>query len=376
MSDTDLAELADAALEVGRQAGLAAVGICDTAPFVEARRALEQRKAEGLAGTLEFTYRNPERSTEPDRLLRNASSLVVGAVAYAQTEPPLAGPAAESEPVARVARYATDDYYGRLRAALEAVAERLRRAGFRARVVADDNGLVDRAAARRAGLGWIGRNTGVISPDAGGEVVLGSVVTDACLPPRGAPVQDGCGSCRACEPACPTGALADGRLDARRCLAALVQAPGEFPLEFREALGDRLYGCDECTVVCPPSRLASRRLGAEPSGTRPGPLVDVLGLLSMGDDELMERFGRFYLPGRDPDALRRNALVVLGNVGSADDEATVATLRRYLASPSAMLAEHAEWAAHRAGVAVGADQGRGAAGLGSGTSDAGEVCTP
>ena len=80
----------------------------------------------------------------------------------------------------------------------------------------------------------------------------------------------------ACQEACPTGALDDGRLDARKCLAWLVQAPGDFPREHRQALGDRLYGCDECTVVCPPSRLASRRLGDLPHGERPGPTVDVL----------------------------------------------------------------------------------------------------
>ena len=148
-----------------------------------------------------------------------------------------------------------------------------------------------------------------------------------------------------CEPACPTGALSDGRLDARRCLAWLVQAPGEFPREHRVALGDRLYGCDDCTVVCPPSRLASRRLGDLPPGERPGPTVDVLDVLSLDDATLLERYGRWYLPGRDPDALRRNALVILGNTAHGADAATADVLERYLAGGSELLAGHAAWAA-------------------------------
>ncbi len=357
LSDDDLAGLADRLLEVGRDAGLAAVGICDTEPFLEARQELFDRRDAGLAGTMAFTYRNPERSTEPARLLRNAASLVVGAMPYRQ---PRTAAAADGERGAadpegsdpegpgldgRVARYATDDYYAVLRGALDRVANELRSAGFRAHIVADDNALVDRAAAVRAGLGWIGRNTGLITAEAGGEVVLGSVVTDAVLPTSGRPVADGCGTCRVCEPACPTGALSDGRLDARKCLAWLVQAPGDFPREHRVALGDRLYGCDDCTVVCPPSRLASRRLGDLPTGERPGPTVDVFDVLSLDDATLLERYGRWYLPGRDPDALRRNALVILGNTGDGTDGMTAAVLKRYLSGGSELLAGHAAWAA-------------------------------
>lgn len=351
LGDEGLADLADRLLEVGRVAGLVAVGICDTEPFVEARQELVERREAGLAGTMAFTYRNPERSTEPTRLLRNAASLVVGAMPYRQPRDAGArridadADRGDGAIEGRVARYATDDYYAVLRSALERVAVELREAGFRARVVADDNALVDRAAALRAGLGWIGRNTGLITTEAGGEVVLGSVVTDAVLPARGRPVADGCGSCRACEPACPTGALSGGRLDARKCLAWLVQAPGEFPREHRVALGDRLYGCDDCTVVCPPSRLASRRLGDLPPGERPGPAVDVLEVLSLDNETLLERYGRWYLPKRDPDALRRNALVILGNTGDGRSRSIAAVLSRYLAGESELLAGHAAWAA-------------------------------
>ncbi len=200
-------------------------------------------------------------------------------------------------------------------------------------MVVDDNALVDRAAAQRAGLGWFGKNSLLLLPDAGSWFVLGSVVTDAPLrstpPTADTPVAhaEGCGTCSRCLTACPTGALvAPGVVDARRCLAWLVQAPGSFPDEFREALGDRIYGCDECQQVCPINKVADRRDPPPPPGatvlsgssearSADGPLVDLLELLEAADEELLVAHGRWYIAERDPRYLRRNALVALGNIG-------------------------------------------------------------
>src|SRR5204863_7330612 len=158
---------------------------------------------------------------------------------------------------------------------------------------------------------------------------LGAVVTDAPLPANEAPVADGCGSCRRCLSACPTGALvAPGVLDARRCLAWLLEAPGPFPREYRVALGDRIYGCDECQDVCPPNRAAEP---APSRGDAGEPRADVRWILKATDDELLERFGRWYIPRRQPRYVRRNALVVLGNIGDGDDDETVNALRAALA---------------------------------------------
>jgi epoxyqueuosine reductase len=208
-------------------------------------------------------------------------------------------------------------------------------------VVADDNALVDRAAAHRAGLGWYGRNANLLVPGHGSWVVLGAVVTDADLG-TSAPVPDGCGPCRRCQDGCPTGAIvAPGVVDARRCLAWLVQAEGSFPVEFRTALGDRIYGCDDCQEVCPPSRRG-------PEGARPvesaGAWVDLLELLEASDADLLARHGRWYIARRDPRHLRRNALVAVGNVADPVDRRVERTLRRYAEGDDEMLAEHARWA--------------------------------
>jgi epoxyqueuosine reductase len=152
--------------------------------------------------------------------------------------------------------------------------------------------------------------------------------------------------------ACPTGALVSpGVVDARRCLAWLVQAPGSFPERYREALGDRIYGCDECQSVCPINRLAERRdppPPMEPDGDGAAE-VDLLGVLEASDADLLDQHGRWYIADRDPKYLRRNALVALGNTGDGNDPDTEAALRRALDDPDPMITEHAAWAARKLG---------------------------
>lgn len=330
----------DSLLAVGSSAGLDAIGVAGAHPFDDVRREIERRRDEGLHGGMQFTFRNPARSTDPSRILAGARSLVVGA-----RRTPAARLAEVGAGRMRIAAYARHDHYADLRASLEAVAERLRSDGWLAIVVADDNALVDRAAAVRAGVGWWGRNANVLVPGRGSWFVLGSVVTDAPLTPS-TPLDDGCGTCRQCLDGCPTGAILDnGVIDARRCLAWLVQAPGPIPREFREALGGRLYGCDDCQEACPvgrPERTTEGRvdLGAD---------IESSDVLDATDDELLERFGRWYIAERDPRYLRRNALVALGNTGSRTDPDVVRRMRRALADPDPLIRSHAVWAAGRLG---------------------------
>ncbi|NLV54845.1 MAG: tRNA epoxyqueuosine(34) reductase QueG [Acidimicrobiales bacterium] len=338
------------ALDAGRAAGLDAAGVTGADAFPEVARVLLERRERGLAAGMQFTYRNPARSTDPRATLPSARALVAGALGYG-------GPAPERPPHGvhgRVARYARGDHYERLGEALEAVAGSLRSDGWRAVVVADQNHLVDRAVAHRAGLGFYGKSSLLLLPGAGSWFVLGAVLTDAPLAPTAAePVPDGCGPCRRCLAACPTGAIVEpGVVDARRCLAWLVQAPGEVPREHRVALGDRIYGCDECQDACPPSRVTLHprpRPDVEGAGTGSGAWVDLLDLLSADDETLLARHGRWYLAGRDPRWLRRNALVALGNVGDGRDPAVASALRTVLDGDDDLLAAHAAWAARRLG---------------------------
>jgi epoxyqueuosine reductase len=249
-----------------------------------------------------------------------------------------------------VARYSWSDHYAPLRQGLGVVASRLEAEGWRARVLVDDNALVDREAAHRAGLGWYGKNTLLLLPGRGSWFVLGSVVTDAPLPPSTAGATGTCGTCARCLAACPTGALVEpGVLDARRCLAWLLQAPGSFPIELRSALGGRIYGCDDCQEVCPPNRTEDRHRPPPPAREEDEPWVELVWLLGRTDDELLDHLGRWYIPRRQPRYLRRNALVALGNVGDGRDRRVVDALRDGLAHRDPLVRGHAVWAAARLG---------------------------
>ncbi len=352
--DDSAAALRDELVAIGRDAGLDAVGFCMATPFVQARTAIESRKASGLHAGMGFTFRQPAYSTTPTMALREARAIVVGALAYRRHEADSASRSAEAEPLGRVAAYAWEEYYAPLKAALGAISARLRADSRRTRVVVDDNALVDRAAAMRAGLGWQGKNANVLLVGRGSWFVLGSVLTDAALLDADpAPVADGCGTCARCIDACPTAAIiSPGVLDARRCLSWLLQAPGIFPREHRVALGDRIYGCDDCQEVCPPNRLEDRREHPA-AGPDAHAFVSLLAMLEDDEAQLLARHGSWYIAGRDARWLRRNALLVLANTSDACAAPTAERVRRllarYLAGADTMLAAHAVWATRRLG---------------------------
>lgn len=357
-------------LAIGRRCGLAAVGVAAADVLEPARSVIELRKEAGLAGDMQFTYRNPARSCDPKQLLPSARSIVAAAWSYGQwSEPPAGEPDRTARDRAardragrakgRVARYSWRDHYADLRAALQPMADELKARGYRAVIVADTNALVDRNVAWLAGLGWYGKNSNLLLPDSGSWYVLGAIVTDAELSQTGPPLEDGCGSCSQCIDDCPTGAIvAPGVVDATRCLAWLVQAGGSIPVEFREAVGDRLYGCDDCQDVCPPNKAADRPnpqpLGDLSDGASllveaAQASVDIEWVLTADDAEIEASHGRWYIADRNVDVIRRTALVVLGNTATPETPEVEALLNRYLDSDVAELRIHAAWAARRLG---------------------------
>ena len=333
----------NALLEVGKTGGLDRVGVAPAQVMHRAHQALMQRKAAGLHDTMQFTYRNPARSTDPQSGVRDAKSMIVGAYSYASPTP-----APLSVASARVARYAWTEYYDLLKVGLFAMRDVLRADGFKAVVFADDNSMVDREAAYLAGLGWFGKNANVLIEGAGSFFVLGSVITTAPLVINDVIVADGCGPCRRCIDACPTQAIIEpGTVDAAKCLAWLIQKPGVFDRRYREALGDRMYGCDDCQEVCPPTTRLSL---SKPLRSGARPWVNVLELLAMDDEALLTHVKQWYIADRNPDWVRRNALIVLGNIGERTDAHVVDVIARYLEHSDPMLRAHAVWSASRLGL--------------------------
>ena len=327
--------------------GITHVGVASAEVLSDTRAVLHERKELGLHDGMQFTYRNPDRSTDPRRAVPDARSVVVAARPYLTDSDPEPPPAGVS---ARVGRYAWVDHYAELRRGLRVAAAEIEAAGHRALVFADDNSLVDRAIAHRAGLGWFGKNANLLVPGSGSFFVLGSIITTAPYVPNESPASDGCGTCVRCLEGCPTAAIvAPGVIDGARCLSWVLQKPGPIPVEFRTAIHDRIYGCDDCQDVCPISVRLGRRntVQLDPAEHDVQSHVDVMELLDLDDATIEDRYGRWWIAGREMRWLRRNALIVIGNVADPHDRSVRSTVERYRADDDPILAEHAAWAQAR-----------------------------
>ena len=281
-----------------------------------------------MAGPLHFTYDDPKTSTEVTRSFPWAKSLVVVAHPY------LADAVVPIDSGPQVGRFATDDHYAPLRRITAEIEAIIQSHGFRTETLIDNNRLVDRAAAIRAGLGWQGKSTMVLIPGHGPWTLLGSVATDARLQTTD-PMSRTCGTCVACIPACPTGAITSEGLDARRCLSTWLQTPGHLPYWIRPYLGTRIYGCDDCLTSCPPGHPTMSRIEVKPS------TWSFEELLSLSGEQLRDRFRWWYIPDRDTRFLFRNILVAAGNSG---ESSLAAAIERHFDHQSSLVRGHAYWA--------------------------------
>jgi epoxyqueuosine reductase len=316
---------------LGQELGLDVVGAAPAEPYTETERHIRERRARGLFADMRFTMAQPEVSCHPEMLLSNARTVVSAALCYYTPGP------APQPGEGRMPRYTWADYYAELREKLARLGAAL---GGDYRVLVDANQHVDREGAARAGVGFYGKNTLVITRRYGSWVVLGTLITDVEIEATPALALD-CGSCRLCIDACPTNALDEpGTLDATRCLSYWTQSPAAIPEEFRAPLEDRVYGCDICQDVCPWNRGVEKRRSDAP--VRGEPTVSLVEWLEADEADLRTRYERLYFPRNDARYLKRNALVALGNTGGPEHLEPVRPLEQ---DPA--LGEDASWARTR-----------------------------
>ncbi len=320
--------------------GIAALGEPHTLPEFKSWLANGHQASmswlEGDGATLRADTRRPHPG---------ATHAIVVAASY--------GGRAPSGPVARYAR--GDDYHIVLRERLRELQRWLERelgATIDARPYVDSGPLLERDLAQRAGLGWFGKNTMLITPNAGSHLFLASLVVPIALEPSAPFEADRCGSCTRCLDACPTGALPAPRvLDASRCISYLtIEHRGSIPLELREGLGDLLYGCDICNDVCPwnvkfardamAPAFSPRALFVE-SNDRSGARTLAHALLAMSPTDYAAAFKGSAMKRAKLWMLQRNACVVLGNIGT---DADLPPLHAMLSHEHPLVREHAEWA--------------------------------
>ena len=337
-----------------RALGASAAGIArldDASTALDARR-LRRWLASGFAADLRYMARGAERRSDPRLSLPGARSLVALAFDYAfpshavedETRRAAAG-------AARVARYARGgDYHRvlpkRLRSLLEWI--QAERPGTNGRAYVDTGPVLERAWAARAGLGWTGKHSLVLRGEGGSWFVLAVLVTDIALEPD-APLEDRCGRCTRCLDVCPTGAIvAPYQVDARRCISYLtIERRGAIPLAMRPAIGERVFGCDDCQDACPWNAFAADSPIAD---FRPrGDLLDrpLAAWLDLDEAAFQARFRGTPLLRARREGFLRNVCVALGNRG---DTAAIPRLAQALAhDPSAVVRAHAAWALGRLG---------------------------
>jgi len=327
---------------LAQEAGFDVVGIARIEDLGDDASRLMEWVAAGRQGTMDYMVRNTDRRLDPRRILPALQSIVCVALNYGE---------GSSEPAlghGRIARYARGRDYHKVFTNRLSQFERLLHEqfpGINTRHYVDTGPVLEKLWAERAGVGWRGKHTNLVSREWGSWLLLGEVLTDLDLK-ADARGEDHCGTCTRCLDACPTNAFpAPYQLDSNRCLSYLtIEHRGSIPVEFREALGDRVFGCDDCLEACPWNRFAREAREAD-FKPRPELLAPLLtDLVTMDDAEFLRRFAGTAVMRAKREGLARNACVALGNVGGPG---ALEALKRALHDSSQIVREHAQWAVDR-----------------------------
>ena len=351
----DRAALKAALGDEARRLGFAACGVTSVRPFTEARtRALAAIDAGRMDGMPWYTRDRVEASADIGGRYPWARSIVALAWPYRPARAEIPREAAAGVVRGRCSAYACTedggravDYHDLLAQRCDSLVDWLRERidGVGAKRFVDHGWALDRAIAERAGIGFAGKHASVITLEAGSYVLLASIAISVPLP-GDSPSRRGCGSCTACIPSCPTGAIvAPGVIDARRCISYLtIEHRGAIPLELRPLMGTWVFGCDLCQEACPINhRLAPEPLDVETATTVRGPVPypDLVECLELSDDEFRARFRATAVSRTGRAGLARNCAIALGNAG---DRAALPALRNSAEhDPDAVVRDAARW---------------------------------
>lgn len=309
----DIISLKKDIIAYSKEIGIDKIGFATTDVFTELKqRLIEQEKLNYASG---FEKGSVEERTEPERLMDGAKSIISIALAYpSKINNPPRSKRGERRGIFCRASWG-EDYHHVLRDRLEKLAQYIqaKKPHFSYKTMVDTGELSDRAVAERAGIGFSGKNTLLITEEFGSFVYLGEMITNIPFIPD-APVEDSCGDCRICLDACPTGALVqEGQLNAQKCLAFLTQTKDFLPDEFRSKIGTRVYGCDTCQAVCPRNKGIDFHFHEEfePEPEVAKPLLRPM--LKMSNREFREKFGHVSGFWRGKNPLQRNAMIGLAH---------------------------------------------------------------
>ena len=346
----DPAQLAQSIKDWGRELGFQQVGIADI-ELDEHERRLHEWLAAGYQGEMDYMAAHGHKRSRPAELVEGTLRVISVRMDYLPGDTEMTRRLADPEQ-AYVSRYALGrDYHKLVRKRLQQLAERIQAVvgPFGHRAFVDSAPVLEKALAQQAGLGWIGKNTLLLNRKAGSWFFLGELFVDLPLPVDEPVTRDHCGSCRACLDICPTGAFAGERLlDARRCISYLtIELKGAIPPELRPLIGNRVFGCDDCQLVCPWNRFA-RPTGESDFLPRHGlDNSQLAALFRWSEEEFLQRTEGSPLRRAGYQRWLRNLAVGLGNAPSTIAVIEALELRRD--DPSELVREHVAWALERHG---------------------------
>lgn len=334
-------------IQYSKSIGIDKIGFASASTFDEMKvRLYRQQELHYQSG---FEEKDIEKRTEPSLIFDQPKSIISIALAYpSKMTVRVVSKKGERRGIFCRASWGTD-YHTILREKLKKLEEYLAEhvPGARFKSMVDTGELVDRAVAERAGIGWSGKNCSIITPEFGSYVYLGEMITNLPFEPD-TPMEDQCGSCNKCVEACPTGALIQGgQLDSQKCIAFVTQTKGFLADEFREKLGNRLYGCDTCQTACPANKGKDVHFHPEmePDPELAKPLLKPI--LTIGNREFKERFGPVSGSWRGKKPIQRNAIIALAHF---KDETAVSDLISVMTEdPRPVLRGTAAWALGKIG---------------------------
>lgn len=355
MPDTtpDYAALAGQLRVLAAELGFQQVGISDP-DIGEHEQRLQQWLDAGYHGEMEWMASHGSKRTRPAELVPGTRRVISVRMDYLPGDTRMAKRLADRN-AAYISRYALGrDYHKLMRRRLQQLAERVQALigpfGFRAFV--DSAPVMERALATRSGLGWIGKNCMLINPKAGSYFFLGELYVDLPLPTDDAFTQQHCGSCSACLQQCPTQAFVDDRvLDARRCISYLtIELKGAIPEDLRPLMGNRVFGCDDCQLVCPWNKFAKPTGESDFSPRHQLDQADLISLFRWDEQQFLGNTEGSPLRRIGHERWLRNLAVGLGNAHTSIP--VIEALRSRLDHPSELVREHVQWALERHGVSV------------------------
>jgi epoxyqueuosine reductase len=335
-------ELKAALAREARTLGFDCIGITDPDAIAESAKYFREFLDAGAHGEMDWLAANPERRMDPRGLWPGVRSVILLGVNYGPDENPLA--ALEKRSFGAISVYAQgDDYHDVIKKRLKTLARWFAaESGEELKVFVDTAAVMEKPLAQAAGLGWQGKHTNLVSREFGSWLFLGAIYSAADLP-RDEPDGDHCGSCTACQEICPTAAFpAPYKLDARRCISYLtIENKGPIPHEFRKAIGNRIYGCDDCLAVCPWNKFAQEGREAKLAARaelRAPPLSE---LVRLDDAAFRALFAKSPVKRIGRDRFIRNVLIAIGNAG---DASLAGEAERLLDDTSPLVRGAAVWA--------------------------------